>query len=71
VKGTNELTLNQETVCEAIQEYLSKRMPTTALRVTKVVEDRRSDRHSGYESSSAGFVVTITTEETLGTGTPA
>lgn len=54
MKGKNELTLNQTTMRDAIQEYLCKRLPATPVQVTGVKE---VVQHLRAEPEEASFVV--------------
>jgi pantoate kinase len=56
MKGSNEIVLNQETMQEAVLEYLTKRMPTTPLKVESV---KAKESGSGYGSSNASFTVVV------------
>ena len=59
MKGNNELHLNEATIIEALQEYLARRMPTTAQRV-KSVEPRKGNFDATRPTvSTLTFVVTV------------
>lgn len=57
MKGRNEITMNQATMIDAVQEYLSKRMPTTPLKVESVKTSK--DDRGTYSSKSEEFTVNV------------
>lgn len=58
MKGTNEITVNQETACDAFEEYFGRRMPTTNLKCIKVEEKKDSQGWTDGESFRVHLEVT-------------
>lgn len=65
MKGSNTLTLNEATMIEAVQEYLTKRMGATYVpKVTSVKPDGKSQPHY---SGGQLFEVQVTKDDSQAT----
>ena len=65
MKGTNEMTLNEETMIEAVQEWLDKRW-SDPRPIVKSVKPEKSEQGVTYDGKSTAFVVVLEATDKAG-----